>query len=196
MGGCSGLGIGWPVTIVASQPMEPRLPHIGRATVTYLYSGALIHRDSLGHIQRVDPGAIDLMAAGRGIVHSERVTFGNTDQDTTIMFDTQQASGYRELLPSIRQKTRVFGKNTLLAEFRLSRGSVLPAHAHPYEQTGYLVDPDSPQDMTRRILELLARPEERERMGRNGRRWAAAFNWEQAVEVVQAMNRSALSQPT
>ena len=139
MGGCSGLGIGWPVTIVASQPMEPRLPHIGLATVTCLYSGALIHRDSLGHIQRVDPGAIDLMAAGRGIVHSERVTFGNTDQDTTIMFDTQQASGYRELLLGIRQKTRVFGKNTLLAEFRLGRGSVLPAHAHPYEQTGYLV---------------------------------------------------------
>ena len=48
-------------------------PHIGLATVTYLYSGALMHRDSLGHVQRIEPGAINLMAAGRGIVHSERV---------------------------------------------------------------------------------------------------------------------------
>ena len=48
-------------------------PHIGLATVTYLYSGALIHRDSLGYVQRIEPGAINLMAAGRGIVHSERV---------------------------------------------------------------------------------------------------------------------------
>ncbi len=48
-------------------------PHIGLATVTYLYSGAMMHRDSLGHVQRIEPGAINLMAAGRGIVHSERV---------------------------------------------------------------------------------------------------------------------------
>ena len=48
-------------------------PHIGLATVTYLYSGAMIHRDSLGSVQRIEPGAINLMAAGRGIVHSERV---------------------------------------------------------------------------------------------------------------------------
>ena len=48
-------------------------PHIGLATVTYLYTGALIHRDSLGSVQRIEPGAINLMAAGRGIVHSERV---------------------------------------------------------------------------------------------------------------------------
>jgi len=48
-------------------------PHIGLATVTYLYAGALVHRDSLGSVQRIEPGAINLMAAGRGIVHSERV---------------------------------------------------------------------------------------------------------------------------
>ncbi|MCC8999498.1 MAG: pirin family protein, partial [Candidatus Contendobacter sp.] len=47
-------------------------PHIGLATVTYLYSGAMMHRDSLGCVQRIEPGAINLMAAGRGIVHSER----------------------------------------------------------------------------------------------------------------------------
>lgn len=47
-------------------------PHIGLATVTYLFEGAMLHRDSLGIVQRIEPGAINLMTAGRGIVHSER----------------------------------------------------------------------------------------------------------------------------
>jgi len=48
-------------------------PHIGLATVTYLFSGAFMHRDSLGVVQRIDPGAVNWMTAGSGIVHSERV---------------------------------------------------------------------------------------------------------------------------
>lgn len=47
-------------------------PHIGLATVTYLFEGAMQHRDSLGSVQRIEPGAINWMTAGRGIVHSER----------------------------------------------------------------------------------------------------------------------------
>lgn len=47
-------------------------PHIGLATVTYLFEGAILHHDSLGHLQRIEPGAINWMTAGRGIVHSER----------------------------------------------------------------------------------------------------------------------------
>jgi len=47
-------------------------PHIGLATVTYLFEGAMLHRDSLGCVQRIEPGAINWMTAGRGIVHSER----------------------------------------------------------------------------------------------------------------------------
>jgi hypothetical protein len=47
-------------------------PHIGLATVTYLYEGAFMHRDSLGTVQRIEPGAVNWMTAGRGIVHSER----------------------------------------------------------------------------------------------------------------------------
>jgi redox-sensitive bicupin YhaK (pirin superfamily) len=47
-------------------------PHIGLATVTYLFEGAMMHRDSLGIVQRIEPGAINWMTAGRGIVHSER----------------------------------------------------------------------------------------------------------------------------
>ncbi|CAA9425994.1 MAG: Pirin [uncultured Ramlibacter sp.] len=47
-------------------------PHIGLATVTYLFEGAMMHRDSLGTEQLIEPGAINWMTAGRGIVHSER----------------------------------------------------------------------------------------------------------------------------
>ncbi len=47
-------------------------PHIGLATVTYLYDGALMHRDSLGVVQAITPGALNWMTAGSGIVHSER----------------------------------------------------------------------------------------------------------------------------
>lgn len=48
-------------------------PHIGLATVTFLYSGAFEHRDSLGVVQRIEPGAVNLMSAGAGVVHSERI---------------------------------------------------------------------------------------------------------------------------
>jgi redox-sensitive bicupin YhaK (pirin superfamily) len=48
-------------------------PHIGLSTVTYLFEGAMDHRDSVGSVQRIEPGAINWMTAGRGIVHSERM---------------------------------------------------------------------------------------------------------------------------
>jgi redox-sensitive bicupin YhaK (pirin superfamily) len=47
-------------------------PHIGLATVTYLFEGDMVHRDSLGSVQKIEPGAVNWMTAGRGIVHSER----------------------------------------------------------------------------------------------------------------------------
>ncbi len=47
-------------------------PHIGLATVTYLFEGEIVHRDSLGAVQPIEPGAINWMTAGRGVVHSER----------------------------------------------------------------------------------------------------------------------------
>jgi redox-sensitive bicupin YhaK (pirin superfamily) len=47
-------------------------PHIGLATVTYLFTGGIDHRDSLGTFQTIHPGEVNLMTAGRGIVHSER----------------------------------------------------------------------------------------------------------------------------
>ena len=47
-------------------------PHIGLATVTYLFEGAMLHRDSTGVVQRIEPGAINWMTSGRGVAHSER----------------------------------------------------------------------------------------------------------------------------
>ena len=62
-----------PVTVQpeAGHDVRPH-PHIGLATVSYLFEGAIMHRDSLGYVQQIEPGAINWMTAGRGIVHSER----------------------------------------------------------------------------------------------------------------------------
>ena len=62
-----------PVTVIpgAGHDVRPH-PHIGLATVTYLFEGAIQHRDNLGYNQTIAPGAINWMTAGRGIVHSER----------------------------------------------------------------------------------------------------------------------------
>lgn len=62
-----------PADFPAHQGMNVRPhPHIGLATVTYLFEGKIRHRDSLGSDQLIEPGAINWMVAGKGIVHSER----------------------------------------------------------------------------------------------------------------------------
>jgi len=62
-----------PAQFLPGQGVDVRPhPHIGLATVTYLFEGALLHRDSLGTVQRIDPGDVNWMTAGSGIVHSER----------------------------------------------------------------------------------------------------------------------------
>ena len=62
-----------PARLPAAQGMDVRPhPHINLATVTYLFDGAIEHRDSIGSHQVIEPGAINLMTAGKGIVHSER----------------------------------------------------------------------------------------------------------------------------
>ena len=62
-----------PARLPAGQGMDVRPhPHINLATVTYLFEGAIEHRDSIGSHQVIAPGEINLMTAGRGIVHSER----------------------------------------------------------------------------------------------------------------------------
>lgn len=55
------------------------------------------------------------------------------------MFEKQSNTGYLPVLSGIERKTLVHGEKTLMTEFRLRKGVVLPRHAHPHEQTGYLV---------------------------------------------------------
>ncbi|HWT09392.1 MAG TPA: pirin family protein, partial [Roseomonas sp.] len=55
-------------------------PHIGLSTVTYLFEGEILHRDSLGSAQPIRPGALNWMTAGRGIVHSERTDPARRDR--------------------------------------------------------------------------------------------------------------------
>jgi redox-sensitive bicupin YhaK (pirin superfamily) len=62
-----------PVQFIAGQGMDVRPhPHIGLATVTYLFDGSILHRDSEDNVQEILPRAMNLMTAGRGIAHSER----------------------------------------------------------------------------------------------------------------------------
>jgi redox-sensitive bicupin YhaK (pirin superfamily) len=75
-----------PVQFVSGKGMDVRPhPHIGLATVTYLFDGSIMHRDSEGNIQEIQPGAMNLMTAGSGIAHSERTP------------DAQRASGQKML---------------------------------------------------------------------------------------------------
>ena len=75
-----------PMQFIAGKGMDVRPhPHIGLATVTYLFDGSIMHRDSEGNIREIQPGAMNLMTAGRGIAHSERTP------------DVQRASGQKML---------------------------------------------------------------------------------------------------
>lgn len=70
-----------PVTVHPQDNYDVRPhPHIGLATVTFLFEGAMEHKDSLGSVQVIHPGAINWMTAGRGIVHSERRPVAMRDQ--------------------------------------------------------------------------------------------------------------------
>jgi len=62
-----------PATFAPGEGIQVRPhPHIGIATITYLFEGEIMHRDSLGFVQPIRAGAVNLMTAGKGIVHSER----------------------------------------------------------------------------------------------------------------------------
>lgn len=67
-----------PLELAPGAPRELDVrphPHIGLSTVTYLFSGALTHRDSVGSMQEIKPGEVNWMVAGRGITHSERLEY-------------------------------------------------------------------------------------------------------------------------
>ena len=74
-----------PVRFAPGKAVDVRPhPHIGLATVTYLFEGALMHRDSLGFVQRITPGDVNWMTAGHGIVHSERSPDDERDSARTL----------------------------------------------------------------------------------------------------------------
>ena len=74
-----------PAILRAGQALDVRPhPHIGLATVTYLFDGSIRHRDSLGTEMVIEPGDVNLMTAGRGIVHSERTPRETRGRDNAI----------------------------------------------------------------------------------------------------------------
>lgn len=74
-----------PVLMRAGQGIDVRPhPHIGLATVTWLFDGAILHRDSLGSEQPIAPGELNWMTAGRGIVHSERTASSELARDRQV----------------------------------------------------------------------------------------------------------------
>ena len=74
-----------PAVFPPGQGMDVRPhPHINLATVTYLFEGVLLHRDSVGSVQEIRPGAVNWMTAGRGIVHSERTPDTERSKTATV----------------------------------------------------------------------------------------------------------------
>lgn len=70
-----------PVELAPDKELKVRAhPHIGLATITYLFSGEIMHRDSLGNEIAIRPGEVNWMTAGRGIAHSERAPYKNKSE--------------------------------------------------------------------------------------------------------------------
>ncbi|MGZ5811383.1 MAG: pirin family protein, partial [Xanthobacteraceae bacterium] len=145
-------------------------PHIGLSTVTYLFDGEIVHRDSLGTAVPIRPGEVNLMTAGRGIVHSERTgperrTAGGTLHGLQCWVALPAAQeemapafahhGTSEL-PAVKENGfsarlvlgDMFGKrspvatttDTLFADVKLDAGGKLPVDATHEERALYVVD--------------------------------------------------------
>lgn len=151
-------------------------PHINLATVTYLFEGAIDHRDSLGTHQTIRPGEVNLMTAGRGIVHSERSPLESRDQKKP-MFGMQTwlalPDGKEEIVPAFENvgeedlpliedggaKARIimgslWGQTapttchaeTIYADILLYAGGAIPIDAEADERAVMLVDGDGAVD--------------------------------------------------
>lgn len=90
------------------------------------------------------------------------------------MFYKGQDSGYRQMLPGIKLKTLVHGEKTLCSEFRMEANSILPKHAHPHEQTGYLVRGRIRLTIGRESFEV-----------RPGDSWCIPGNVEHSAEILE-----------
>jgi hypothetical protein len=144
-------------------------PHIGLATVTFLFDGEIMHRDSLGTAAAIRPGEVNWMTAGRGIVHSERtspehrkdgepihglqcwVALPAAEEESAPEFSHHDSA----VLPLIRDNGkavrvvagRLFGERspvptlweTLFADVRLAAGAALPVDPDTEERAIYLI---------------------------------------------------------
>jgi redox-sensitive bicupin YhaK (pirin superfamily) len=144
-------------------------PHIGLATVTYLFDGEIMHRDSLGTAAPIRPGEVNWMTAGRGIVHSERtapehrregepihglqcwVALPANEEERTPSFSHHDSAA----LPCLNENGKtvrvvagdIYGERspvetlseTLFADVRLTAGTALPFDAAVEERAAYLV---------------------------------------------------------
>ena len=144
-------------------------PHIGLATVTYLFAGEILHRDSLGSVQAIRPGDINWMTAGSGIVHSERtgsavraaggtlagiqswVALPKSDEETAPDFTHHGSTTLPTVSGEGKQVRMLLGSlfgvrsavrtfsETLYADVTLEIGAVLPVPAEHEERALYLV---------------------------------------------------------
>src|SRR5690349_3603731 len=164
---------------VEFQPGFPRTvdvrphPHIGLATVTYLFDGAIAHRDSLGTYARIEPGAVNLMTAGAGIVHSERspdelradgpvlsglqtwLALPLAVEETTPGFEHTPASALPAIESGGASVRLVMGEGwgasspvtchspTIYADIALAAGASLPIDAGLDERALYLISGDA-----------------------------------------------------
>lgn len=114
-------------------------PHIGLATVTYLFEGELIHRDSLNIVQPIRPGALNIMIAGKGVVHSERTDADYRRQPHTLhalqlwcalpdMYETCEPS----FLHYTSEEIPHYKKDGIQARILMgtAHGKTSPAHAY------------------------------------------------------------------
>jgi redox-sensitive bicupin YhaK (pirin superfamily) len=144
-------------------------PHIGLATVTYLFDGEITHRDSLGTATAIRPGEVNWMTAGRGIVHSERTAPEHRREGEPIhglqcwvalpAAEEERAPGFSHhdsaALPLLRENGKtvrvvsgsIYGERspvetlteTLFVDVTLSAGTTLPFDAQTEERAAYLV---------------------------------------------------------
>ena len=144
-------------------------PHIGLATITYLFEGEILHRDSLGTIEPIRPNEINWMTAGRGIVHSERtppevrsaghtlhalqlwVALPTNDEETTPAFFHYDASELPETSDSDRSIRVMIGEAfgisspvktwspTLYVEVNLKAGASVTLPDHIEERAVYTI---------------------------------------------------------
>ena len=159
-----------PAEFRAGQGIDVRPhPHIGLATVTFLFDGEIMHRDSLGTAAAIRPGEVNWMTAGRGIVHSERtapdhrndgepihglqcwVALPAADEETAPAF-AHHDSAALPLVSAEGKTVRVIAGNvygerspvatrseTLFADVTLAAGTALPVDAETEERAVYLI---------------------------------------------------------